>query len=153
MLFITTVCSYDFCKTVLVKKYTPCHGIIWLSLTNVTSFTLAFIWWFNYTIKAPLSLRTTWKNGQGSALKLLLGLMHPRPCEPEFWKYDLPANLFLLHVLPQTCNKVTPAFSYVTYKHTFLHVFQKLRHMRVSYISCYVLGSISLTSLPIFAQQ
>ena len=26
--FITTVCFYDFCKTVLVKKYTPCQGMI-----------------------------------------------------------------------------------------------------------------------------
>ena len=26
-IFITTVCFYDFCKTVLVKKYTPCQGI------------------------------------------------------------------------------------------------------------------------------
>ena len=30
-----------FCKTVLVKKYTPCQGMIWFSLTNVISFTLA----------------------------------------------------------------------------------------------------------------
>ena len=28
MFFITTVCFYDFCKTVLVKKYTPCQGMI-----------------------------------------------------------------------------------------------------------------------------
>ena len=44
MFFITTVCFYDFCKTVLVKKYTPCQGIIWFSLTNSISFTLAFMW-------------------------------------------------------------------------------------------------------------
>ena len=54
MFFITTVCFYDFCKTVLVKKYTPCNcqGTICFSLSNVTSFTLAFMWYFNYTIKA-----------------------------------------------------------------------------------------------------
>ena len=34
---------YDFFKTVLVKKYTPCQGMIWFSLSNVTSFTLAFM--------------------------------------------------------------------------------------------------------------
>ena len=38
----------------------------------------------------------------GAALKLPLGLTRRRPCEPEFWKNDLPANLFLLHVLPQS---------------------------------------------------
>ena len=33
--------------TVLVKKYTPCQGMIWFSLTNVISFTLVFMWLFN----------------------------------------------------------------------------------------------------------
>ena len=28
MVFIATVCFYNFCKTVLVKKYTPCQGMI-----------------------------------------------------------------------------------------------------------------------------
>ena len=63
MIFITTVCVYDFCKTVLVKKNTPCQGMIWFSLTKVVNFTLAFMWELNYTIKAWLSLRKTWKNG------------------------------------------------------------------------------------------
>ena len=39
------------------------------------------------------------------------------------------------------------------HKHTFWHVFQKLRHVWVSYISWYVLGGISLTCLPTFAWQ
>ena len=26
--FITTLCLYDFCKTVLVKKCTPCQGVV-----------------------------------------------------------------------------------------------------------------------------
>ena len=26
--FITTLCFYDFWKTVLVKKYTPCQGVV-----------------------------------------------------------------------------------------------------------------------------
>ena len=26
--FITTLCFYDFCKTVLVKKCTPCQGVV-----------------------------------------------------------------------------------------------------------------------------
>ena len=28
MTFITTLCFYDFCKTVLVKKCTPCQGVV-----------------------------------------------------------------------------------------------------------------------------
>ena len=64
---------------------------------------------------------------EGAALELPPGLTRPGPCEPEFWINDLPANLFLLCVLPQKCNEVTPAFSYVKYKHTLWHVFQNLR--------------------------
>ena len=30
MFFITTICVYDFCETVLVKKHTPCQGMIWI---------------------------------------------------------------------------------------------------------------------------
>ena len=41
------------------------------------------------------------KKVEGAALELLPGLTHPGPCEPKFWKNDLPANLFLLCVLPQ----------------------------------------------------
>ena len=64
MFFITTVYVFlGFWKTELVKKYTPCQGMIWFSLSNVVSFTLAFMWLFNYTVKAWLSLKTTWKNG------------------------------------------------------------------------------------------
>jgi len=44
MVFIRTVCFYDFCETVLVKKYTPCQGMIWFFLSNVISFTLALMW-------------------------------------------------------------------------------------------------------------
>ena len=71
---------------------------------------------------------------EGTALKLPPGLTRPGPCEPEFRKNDLPANLFLLHVLPQNCNKFTPALKYVEYKHTLWHVFENLRHVWVSYI-------------------
>ena len=39
------------------------------------------------------------------------------------------------------------------HKHTFWHVFQKKKHIWVSYISWYVLGGMSLTCLPIFGWQ
>ena len=54
------------------------------------------------------------KRLEGAALELPPGLTRPGPCEPEFWKNDLPANLFLLCTCtPPKCKKVTPAFSYV----------------------------------------
>ena len=114
-------------------------------------------WLFSSTLltqlKPPEASEQAAKKVKSAALDLPPGLTHPGPCEPKFWKNDLPANLFLLCKLPQKRNKFTPAFWHVLHKHTFWHVFQKLRHVCVSYISWYVLGRMSLTCLPIFAWQ
>ena len=50
------------------------------------------------------------KRLEGAALELPPGLTRPGPCEPEFWKNDLPAHLFFAACTPQKCKKVTPAF-------------------------------------------
>ena len=124
-------------------------------LPNAIFFTLAFQ--YDSTLLTQLkpseASEQAAKQVEGAAFELLPGLTRPGPCEPKFWKNDLPANLFLLCVLPQKCNKFTPAFEHVLRKHTFWHVFQKLRHVCVSYISWYVLGGMSLPCLPIFAWQ
>ena len=75
------------------------------------------------------------KRLKGAALELPPGLTCSRPCKPEFWKNDLPANLFFAACTPPKCKKVTPAFYYFYYKHTFWDVFEKLRHVWVLYIS------------------
>ena len=122
-------------------------------LPNAIFFTLAF----KYTtllaqLKPPEASEQAAKKVEGAALEFPPGLK-PGPCKPKFWKNDLPANLLLLSVLPQMRNEFTPVFSHVLHKHTFWHVFQKLRPVWVSYISWYVLGVMSLTCLPIFARQ
>ena len=63
-----------------------------------------------YTIEAPEASEQAAKKVKGAALDLPPGLTRPGPCEPKFWKNDLPANLFLLCVLPQNRNEFTPAF-------------------------------------------
>ena len=40
--FITTLCFYDFCKTVLVKKGTPCQGVVWFSPSKCHIFYTGF---------------------------------------------------------------------------------------------------------------
>ena len=83
--FITTLCFYDFWKTVLVKKYTPCQGVVWFSLPNAIFFTLAFTWYFTYTIEAILrASEQAAKKVEGTALKLPPGLTCPGPCKPVF---------------------------------------------------------------------
>ena len=41
--FITTLCFYDFCKTVLVKKCTPCQGVVWFSPSKCHIFYTGFL--------------------------------------------------------------------------------------------------------------
>ena len=43
MTFITTLCFYDFCKTVLVKKCTPCQGVVWVSPSKCHIFYTGFL--------------------------------------------------------------------------------------------------------------
>ena len=43
MFFITTICVYDFCETVLVKKHTPCQGMIWIFPSNMLYFYTGFL--------------------------------------------------------------------------------------------------------------
>ena len=123
--FITTLCFYDFWKTVLVNKCTPCQGVVWFSPSKCHIF---LHWLLSSTLltqlKPPEASEQAAKKVEGAALKLPLGLTRPGPCEPKFWKNDLPANLFLLCVLPQKRNEFTPAFKHVLHKHTFSHVFK-----------------------------
>ena len=110
MFFITTVCFYALCKTVMLKKYTPCQGMIWFSLTNSISFTLAFMWEFNYTIKAPLCLRKTWKNGSRALpSNSRRGLRALDPANPSSEKMTSQPTFFAA-CTPPKCKKVTPAF-------------------------------------------
>ena len=71
------------------------------------------------------------KRLEGAALELLPGLTRPGPCEPEFWKNDLPANLFLLHVLPvgQSLIKLHRLFNISNINTHFDICFEKLRHV------------------------
>ena len=125
MFFITTVCFYDFCKTVLVKKYTPCQGMIWFSLTKVISFTLAFMWELNYTIKAWLSLRKTWKNGSRALpSNSRRGLRAPDPANPSSEKMTSQPTFFCCMYFPKSVIKLHQLFN-TSYINTHFDMFLK----------------------------
>ena len=90
------------------------------------------------------------KQLKGAALELPLGLTRPGPCEPKFWKKWPPIQLFLLHVFLQSIINLHWLFN-LSHINTHFGIF--LRHACLSYISWYMLGSMSLTFLPIFAKQ
>ena len=86
--FITTLCFYDFCKTVLVKKCTPCQGVVWVSPSKCHIFYTGFsvvLYLHNWSPLKP----------QNKLQKKLLppALTRPGPCEPKFWKKWPPSQV------------------------------------------------------------
>ena len=109
--FITTLCFYDFCNNSVGKKM---HTLPRCGLIFPFQMPYFLHWLFSITLltrlKPPEASEQAAKKVEGAALELPPGLTCPGPCEPKFWKNDLPANLFLLCVLPQKRNEFTPAF-------------------------------------------
>ena len=114
-----------FCKTVLVKKYTPCQGMIWFSLTKVVSFTLAFVWELNHTIKAWLSLKKTWKNGSRALpLNSRRGLRAPDPANPSSEKMTSQPTFFCCMYFPKSVIKLHRLF-HMSNRNTHFDMFFK----------------------------
>ena len=112
--FITTLCFYDFCKTVLVKKCTPCQGVVWFFPSKCHIFYTGFsvvLYWHKWSSPAAEASEQAAKKVEGTALELPPRLTCPGPCEPKFWKNDLPANLFLLCVFPKSVMNLHRLFN------------------------------------------
>ena len=92
------------------------------------------------------------KRLEGAALELLPGLTPPDPANPSSEKMTSQPTFFCCTYFPRSVIKLHRVFDIVNIN-THYDIFKKLRHVWVSYISWYVLGSMSLTSLPIVAQQ
>ena len=73
MFFITTICVYDFCEmlTVLVKKSTPCQGMIWIFPSKMLYFYTGFLMVLHKLTCEPWNAK---KKVEGAALKLPPGL-------------------------------------------------------------------------------
>ena len=123
MFFITTVCFYNFCKTVLVKKYTPCQGVVWFFAPKCHNLNTDFSVILYLNNLSPIKPQKTWKKKvEGAALKHLLGLICTGSCEPIFWKNDLPANLFLQCISPKSVMNLHWLFN-MSYINTHFDMF------------------------------
>ena len=96
------------------------HTLPWCGLIFPFQLPYFLHWLLSSTLvtqlKPPEASEQAAKKAEGTALKFPPRLTRPGPCEPKFWKNDLPVNLFLLCVLPQKHNKLTLAFKeYFTY--------------------------------------
>ena len=102
---------------------------------------------------SPWSLRTSCKKSRGSCPQAPGGAYAPRTLRTCVLKKWPPSQLvFAVRNPPKSRMNLHRLFN-MSYINTHFDIFQKLRHIWVSYISWYVLGSMSLTCLPIFVQQ
>ena len=85
MFSIRTLCFYDFCKTVLVKKI---HTLPRYDLIFPYQMPQMLHWLLCGTLTTqlkPIQPQNNMKKWvEGTALELPLGFTCPRPCEPEF---------------------------------------------------------------------
>ena len=97
----------------------------------------------NYTHNlSPLSLQTRWKKSRALPSSSCWGVCTMDPVNPysKNWPPTQPLNFFAVWI-------------YTGFFICLCTCFQTLRHVWASYIYCYMLGRMSLTCLPILAQQ
>ena len=115
-------------------------------------FYTGFMWYFTYTIKAPLSLRKHEKKSRGRCPWAPAGALSYAHWISSEKMTSQPTFFFAVCTHPKV-SWIDTGFLICLIKHTLWYVFQKWRHVCVSYICWYLLGSMSLTCLPIFSQQ
>ena len=114
MFFIATVCSYDFCKTVLVKKRTPCQGVVWFSPSKCHIFYTGFsvvLYLHNWSPLKPQNKLQ--KKSRALPSSSRRGLRAPDPANPSSEKMTSQPTCFCcayfaksvtnLHRLLNTC--------------------------------------------------
>ena len=102
MTFITTLCFYDFCKTVLVKKCTPCQGVVWFSPSKCHIFYTGFsvvLYLHNWSPLKPQNKLQ--KKSRALPSSSRRGLRAPDPANPSSETLTSQATCFFLCILPQ----------------------------------------------------
>ena len=101
--FMTTLCFYDFCKTVLVKKCTPCHWRCGL----IFPFQMVYFlhWLFSSTLltqlKPPEASEQAAKKSRALPSSSLRGLRAPDPANPSSEKMTSQSNCFAVCTSPK----------------------------------------------------
>jgi len=91
MFFITTICVYDFCETVLVKNSTPCQGMIWIFPSNMLYFYTGFLMVLRKLTCEPWNAK---KKRRGRCPQAPAGACAPRTLRPSVLKKRPPCQLF-----------------------------------------------------------
>ena len=91
--FIATLCFYDFCKTVLVKKRTPCQGVVWFSPSKCHIFYTGFsvvLYLHNWS---PLKPQNKLQKSRGRCPRAPAGAYAPRTLRTQVLKKWPPSQL------------------------------------------------------------
>ena len=160
MFFITTICVYDFCETLLVEKSTPCQGMIWIFPSNMLYFYTGFLTVLRRKLTCEPWVRNAKKRKRrGCCPQAPAGACAPRTLRPSVLKKQPPCQLFFCckyfpgSVLYQYWHWLLTVFKYVYIWTHILTCFWTMWHVCLTYCSSYALGSMSLRSLQIFSQE
>ena len=126
MFFITTICVYDFCETVLVKNTHLAKVWFEFSLPKCCIFTLAF-WW--YCTNSLVSLEMPKRKWQGCCPRAPAGAYAPRTLRSSVLKKELPASSFLQYILPRKCTLLTLSVNSLICIHINTHVDMSLNNV------------------------
>ena len=105
MLFITKICAYDFCETLLVKRT---HTLLRYDMKFPFHITIFLRWLYDGSVLTHLwALKTTNKKGQrreGRCPWAPAEAYAPRTLWPSVIGKRAPCQLFLLYILPQSAR-------------------------------------------------
>ena len=108
MFSITTICVYDFCAAVLVKKNTPCQGMIWIFPFKMLYFYTGFLMVLHKLTCEPWNAMAKTKMSRAlpsSSCRGLCALDPANQCSKK--TTSLLLALFLLYILPLKCTLST----------------------------------------------
>ena len=110
--FITTLCFYDFCKTVLVKKCTPCQGVVWFSPSKCHIFYTGFsvvLYLHNWSPLKPQNKLQ--KKSRALPSSSRRGLRAPDPANPSSEKMTSQPTCFCRANFPKTVTSLHRLFN------------------------------------------
>ena len=100
--FITTLCLYGFCKTVLVKKCTPCQGVVWFFPSKCHIFYTGFsvvLYLHNWSPLKPQNKLQ--KKSRALPSSSRQGLRTPDPANPSSEKMTSSQLVFAVRTSPK----------------------------------------------------
>ena len=110
--FITTLCFYGFCKTVLVKKCTPCQGVVWFFPSKCHIFYTGFsvvLYLHNWSPLKPQNKLQ--KKSRALPSSSRRGLRAPDPANPSSEKMTSQPTCFCCAYFPKSVTNLHRLFN------------------------------------------